>query len=76
MRKKKIIQWSIMTALCVWGFIAFMILAGEESPTSNLTLGQFLFIKIGALGHLALCIIIGKWLNKKGLLPEMKDKEV
>ena len=49
---KRVIQWSLMTALCLWGFFSFLILAGEEAPDSPYTFGQFMLIKSAAIVNL------------------------
>lgn len=73
--KKKIIQWGLMTVLGVWGMVSFMVLAGEEAPDTCMSLGDFILIKALAVTSLAGCILCGKWLYKKGLLPEINIEE-
>ena len=69
--KKKIIQWGLMTVLGLWGMVSFMVLAGEEAPEVCMTLGDFFLIKALAITSFSGCILCGKWLSKKGLLPEI-----
>ena len=69
--KKKIIQWGLMTVLGLWGMVSFMVLAGEEAPDVCMTLGDFFLIKALAITSFSGCILCGKWLSKKGLLPEI-----
>lgn len=73
--KKKIIQWGLMNVLGVWGMVSFMVLAGEESPDACISLGDFILIKAFAVTSFAGCIQCGKWLYKKGLLPEINIEE-
>lgn len=73
--KKKIIQWGLMTVLGFWGTLSFMVLAGEEAPDVCMSLGDFFQIKALALTSFAGCILCGKWLYKKGLLPEINIEE-
>lgn len=71
---KRVIQWSLMTALCLWGFFSFLMLAGEEAPDSPYTFGQFMLIKSAAIVNLVGCCMSGKWLHKRGLLPSELDE--
>ena len=73
--KKKIIQWGLMTVLGLWGMVSFMVLAGEEAPEVCMTLGDFFLIKALAITSFSGCILCGKWLSKKGLLPEIIIQE-
>lgn len=73
--KKKIIQWGLMTVLAVWGMVSFMVLAGEEAPEVCMSLGDFILIKALAVASFTGCILSGKWLDKKGLLPEINIEE-
>lgn len=72
---KKIIQWGIMGVLSLWGVISFMFLAGEETPEAHLTIGDFILIKAVAITSFAGCILCGKWLYKRGLLPKINIEE-
>ena len=36
----------ILYALALWGFISFLFLAGEKSPDSDMTSGQFCLLKL------------------------------
>ena len=73
--KKKILQWGLMTVLGLWGMVSFMVLAGEEAPDVCMTLGDFFLIKALAITSFSGCILCGKWLSKKGLLPEINIQE-
>lgn len=73
--KKKIIQWGLMTVLGLWGMVSFMVLAGEEAPEVCMTLGDFFLIKALAITSFSGCILCGKCLSKKGLLPEINMQE-
>lgn len=73
--KKKIIQWGLMTVLGLWGMVSFMVLVGEEAPEVCMTLGDFFLIKALAITSFSGCIRCGKWLSKKGLLPEINMQE-
>lgn len=68
-------QWAVLTLLFLWGFASFLVMAGEESPSDPpMTLGKFLLIKGVALASFGLCLLVGKYLNRKGLLPDVKDE--
>lgn len=74
MIKKSVKQWAIMIALTLWGFASFLFLSGESiepMPTSEL-----LYTKGIALASFAACILVGKLLYKKGLLPDLEEEDV
>lgn len=71
---KRVFQWSLATALCLWAVFSFLVLAGEEAPDSPYTFGEFFMLKTAALINLVGCYYIGKWLHKKGLLPRELDE--
>ncbi len=68
-------QWAITTALMTVGFIAFLILCGEETPDNPMPLGQFFAAKIAALTVLGGCIKAGKYLHGKGLIVDMNEED-
>lgn len=71
----KIIQWIVFSLLGIWGFISFIILAGEENPINPLSFEKFFLIKGAAGLSLYLCVRLGSWLNSKGLMPEMSEED-
>ena len=73
---KKCVQWCALSALCIVGFLAFMLLAGEDNPLTPIPLYEWLIIKILAFVVLALCILAGRWLYHIGYLPRYMDKLV
>lgn len=68
-------QWAITTALMTVGFIAFLILCGEETPGNPMPPGQFLAAKLAALAVLGGCIKAGKYLHGKGLIVDMDEED-
>ena len=74
-QKSKIIQWIVFSLLGIWGFISFIILAGEEDPMNHLSIEKFFLIKGAAGLSLYLCYRLGSWLNSKGLIPEMSEED-
>ena len=71
--KKSIKQWAIMTLLAFWGMGSFLALSGESIepvPTR-----EYYYSKVIALASFTLCIIVGKFLYKKGLLPDLEGEE-
>ena len=63
-----------LNLLLVWGFISFIILAGEDIPGQPMSDLKFYGSKLIAMASLWLCYRTGRWLNKKGLLPEIKEE--
>lgn len=72
--KKLIMQWAIFSALFLTACVAFMLLAGEDSPTAPLPFGKWIAIKACAAAALFACYKIGKALYKNGYLPEHINK--
>lgn len=70
---KRIAQWSILTGLMAVGFIAFLVLCGEDTPGQPMSDKVFFGSKLAAIAVLFLCVWAGKYLNRKGMLPEMKE---
>ncbi len=65
-------QWAVFIVLCTWGMFAFILLAGEDNPEMPVSLAYFLLIKLIAFINLVACYQLGKWLNKKGWLPDLE----
>ena len=74
-QKSKIIQWIVFSLLGIWGFISFIILAGEEDPMNPLSIEKFFLIKGAAGISLYICFRIGSWLNSKGLIPDVSEED-
>lgn len=71
---KKIKQWVVLTVLFMFGFASFLVLLSEDAATEAPTpTGKFIAVKVGALAVLCLCVLVGKYLNRKGLLPEVEE---
>lgn len=64
-----------LSLLGIWAVISFFILAGEDIPGQPMSDLMFFGSKLAAMASLWLCFRTGKWLNKKGLLPEIKEDE-
>lgn len=75
MKNNKYVQWTLLSALMIWGMFSFMILAGDEKTNEPLTLLNFFLIKFGAFASLALCCLVGRLLYKARLLPEIDVEE-
>ena len=71
---RKFIQWGILYALMIIGFMAFLVLAGEDNPYDPMPLFKFFILKVSALAVLGCCVWIGKVCNSKGLLPDIKEE--
>lgn len=72
---KKVIQWTIFSTLFSVGFIALLVLAGDDDPSNPLPFGRWLAIKSVAMGVLVACVFTGKYLNKLGLFSEIDFDE-
>lgn len=71
-------KWVLFYTLFGIGFFAFMVLAGESD---DMPFGTFCLYKLGAMVVIGLCVLAGKRLDKRGMLPkklyeEMKDEEI
>lgn len=71
---KKIKQWVVLAVLFMFGFASFLVLLSKDAATEAPTpIGKFIAVKVGALVALGLCVLAGKYLNRKGLLPEVEE---
>jgi hypothetical protein len=71
-------KWAVFYMLFGTGFLAFLVLAGEND---EMPIGTFCLYKLGAIVVILLCVWAGKKLEKAGLLPqklyeEMEDEEL
>lgn len=64
---KKFARWALFLTLCFTGFSAFLVYVAETEITYRL-----LITKALAMAVLAVCVLCGKWLIKKGYMPEHK----
>ena len=69
----KFAQWLAFGLLGLWGGISFLVIVSEEKPQRPLSIDTLILIKGAALISFLLCILVGCWLNSKGLLPEVKE---
>lgn len=74
-KRLRIIQWAALWILGIWGFLSFIVLAGEEDPANPMPFGRFFLIKASAMLSLVLCYYVGKWLHRAGYLPDELDKD-
>lgn len=74
-QRRKAVQWAAIWFLGVWGFLSFIVLAGEEDPNNPMSLGEFCLMKAGAMASLLICFYIGKRLHRAGYLPEELDED-
>lgn len=69
----KYIQWAILSVLFGIGFLAILIIAGDENPEQPMSNADWFAIKIAAGAALYACVIVGKCLYRLGVLPVMDD---
>lgn len=69
----KFIQWAIVSAIFAVGFYGFLMVC-DEDLFCQMTDRQFLFEKIMGLAIIAACVLFGKYLYRKGILPIMDFK--
>lgn len=73
--KKKIIQWAVYSIIGAWGFLSFLLLAGESNPSEPMSNTRFIAIKAAAMASLYICYRVGKYCDLRGLFPEFKLPE-
>jgi hypothetical protein len=67
-------KWACFSILlCVGGF-AFMVLLGDENPTSPMPFSRWMLLKATAGVILYLCVRVGRWLHMAGRLPGYLDR--
>lgn len=74
--RKSVIQHVILYFLFAIGFFAFLFLAGDDDPSNPLPIGQWFGIKLVAAAVIFVCVKVGKYLDSKGLMPDMDDPEI
>lgn len=72
--KQKIAKHIRLYAVGTWGILSLLYIAGEPIDDS-MSIGEFFLLKMLGLASLGLCALVGKRLDKAGLLPEIKDEE-
>jgi hypothetical protein len=75
MKKTKTVKWLIFSIIGTWGLFSFLIIAGEDNPMHPLPFAQFVLIKLAAMLSLAVCVLVGKKLDKSGYMPEFQEEE-
>ena len=68
------IQWGILSALMIIGFMAFLVLTGEDYLYDFMLLFKYFILKVTTLAVLGCCVWIGKVCDSKGLLPDIKEE--
>lgn len=64
----------LLGLLVLWGLFSLILLAGDDNPTNPMSLTRFFLIKGAALVSLLACIFTGKYLSRKGKLPEVTEE--
>lgn len=67
-------QWSVLTALMCVAAIPCMVLMGEENPERPCSMTVLFGAKLISAAVLYLCYRAGRWLDRKGLMPEIEDE--
>ena len=68
--KQTIAKYTRLYAIGLWGILSIIWLSGE--PIDDMALGKFCLLKGIGLASLGLCCLVGKRLDKAGLLPDGK----
>lgn len=66
-----------MYAIDLWAMLSVIWIAGE--PITDMTTGEFCLLKGIGFTSLGLCLLVGKRLDKAGLLPDIgksKDSKI
>lgn len=71
--KKEALKWTLLYLLGLWGIASIIVCAGEDLPGLQMSDGLFFGTKLAGITSLLLCFRAGRWLNKKGLLPEIEE---
>jgi hypothetical protein len=69
---KEPLKWVLQSLLVLWGFFSLMILAGEDVP--QMSIKMYILIKASALANFAICFFVGRWLGRRGMLPDLEDE--
>lgn len=73
--KKKTLQYILFYLVGIWGFASIIICAGEDIPGKPMSDAMFYGSKLFGILSFWLCYRTGCWLDKKGLLPKIKEED-
>jgi hypothetical protein len=68
-------KWVYMTVIVFWGILSFILMCGEDTPDNPMTMLEFFELKVLAVVSFGLCLLTARWLDRKGLLPDMKEED-
>jgi hypothetical protein len=71
--KTEIAKKARLYAIATWGILSLFYIAGEPID-DNMPIGTFILLKLIGFASLGLCLLVGKRLDKAGLLPDMDNK--
>lgn len=66
---KRIKQWGLFLTLELIGIIAFCVLCCEDAPGYHMSDSLFFGSKLIAIVIIGGCILLGRYLYRKGMLP-------
>ncbi len=74
MKRKRIIQNVLLQLLAIWGIASILVCAEEDIPGQPM--GDALFFDSKTIGIVSfgLCLLTGRYLKGKGLLPDVEKE--
>lgn len=63
-------KWLNLSLIMLWGIVSFFFLAGEME---NASMAWFVFIKASSLASFIACYLVGGWMYRRGMLPDIEE---
>lgn len=74
MNRNRIIQNVMLQLICIWGIASICVCAGEDIPGQPMSDALFFGSKTIGIISFFLCLLTGRYLKRKGWLPEIKER--
>lgn len=75
MKRKRIIQNALLQLLGIWGIASIVVCGGEDIPGQPMSDALFFGSKTIGIISFGLCCLTGRYLNRRGWLPKIKEEE-
>ena len=72
--KRIALQWLILTVVFMIGVVGYIFMAGEDDPFNPLPFGKWFLLKMVGLALFIIAFLMGRYFNRKGLLPDIKEE--
>lgn len=71
MKKNETFKWALFVLLMIWGFVSFLLLAGDADPVHRVDLFTWAAMKLAAAVSLIACYRTVRGCYRRRLLPDI-----